>query len=212
MNEAIKIVIAAEDILSIEVAKKLLEENGHFIVINEINTRGSGNLRKKIRAFQKMAYDCLPSIVLTDLDRGNCASELIHDWLGVEPHNKLLFRVAVREIEAWLLADRKGIAEFMGVKINKITYYPEQLDDPKQEFIKLARSGKKLIKEELIPSQGSTAQIGVGYNPTLTKFIHSFWNTDRAREHSRSLCLTIKRIERLYKNFHFKRIVKHIPK
>ena len=197
MNEAIKIVIAAEDILSIEVAKKLLEENGHFIVINEINTHGSGNLKKNIRAYHNMAYNGIPSIVLTDLDRGNCAPELILDWLGLEPHNKLLFRVAVREIESWLLADRKGIAEFLGVKINKITHFPEELYDPKQDLINLARSGKKLIKEELVPPQKSTARIGVGYNATLTKFIQLFWDADRAREHSRSLCRTIERIKRL---------------
>ncbi len=197
MNEAIKIVIAAEDILSIEVAKKLLAKNGHFNVIKEINTHGFGNLRKNIRAYHNIAYKGIPSIVLTDLDIGNCAPELIHDWLGVEPHNKLLFRVAVREIEAWLLADRKGIAEFMGVKIGKIAYFPEKLDDPKQELIKLARSGKKLIKKELVPPQNSTAQIGMGYNATLTKFIQLFWDADRAREHSRSLYRTIDRIKRL---------------
>ncbi|MBT4483661.1 MAG: hypothetical protein HOC71_08290 [Candidatus Latescibacteria bacterium] len=195
MGEDKRIVIAAEDILSIEVAKKLLEENGHFIVINERNTQGSGDLKKNIRAYHKMAYHGILSIVITDLDKGNCAPELIHDWLGMEPHIKFLFRVAVKEIEAWLLADRKGIAKFLGVRINKITHYPEELDDPKLELINLARSGKKLIKEELIPSQGSTAQIGEGYNATLTKFIHSFWNTDRARECSRSLCRTIKKIE-----------------
>ena len=192
-----RIVIAAEDVLSIEVARKLLEENGHYTTSHVINAHGFGNLKKDIRAYHKMGYDGLTSLVITDLDMGNCAPELIDDWLGMKPHRNFMFRVAIREIEAWLLADRKGIAKFLGVRINKIPHYPEELDDPKLKLVNLARSGKKLIKEELIPSQGSTAQIGVGYNATLTKFIHSFWNTDRARECSRSLCRTIKRIERL---------------
>lgn len=31
---------------------------------------------------------------------------------GMQPHRNFMFRVAVREIEAWLLADRKGTSVF----------------------------------------------------------------------------------------------------
>ena len=108
-----------------------------------------------------------------------------------------MFRVAVREIEAWLLADREGIADFLGVRLNSITYHPEDLDDPKQELINLALTGRKSIKEELVPPQSSTATIGPGYNQELTKYIQSCWNTEKARECSESLSLTIEKIDNL---------------
>ncbi len=197
MNHEISIVIAGEDTLCIKVARKLLERFGRFKIENEQNYHGKENLKKKIKSYHNMAYKNLPSLVITDLDTDECAPKLINDWLGYRPHEKFLFRIAVKEIEAWLLADREAISKFLGVKKNKIPFYPENLDDPKQTLINLARYGKKQIKDELVPHENSTATIGPGYNNKLSEYIHVLWNLNRAAKNSDSLARTIESIKSL---------------
>jgi hypothetical protein len=55
------------------------------------------------------------AVVVADLDRDHdCAPRLVGEWLG-EPSALMCFRVAVRAVEAWLLADDEAIAGFLGV-------------------------------------------------------------------------------------------------
>ena len=58
--------------------------------------------------------------VLVDLDlKPDCAPELVAEALP-EPADGMCFRVAVREVEAWLLADRAGFAKWAGVRASLI--------------------------------------------------------------------------------------------
>ncbi len=50
------------------------------------------------------------------------------------------FSLAVREIEAWALADREALADFMGVKQAKIPEHPDGEEDPTVTLVHLARS------------------------------------------------------------------------
>ncbi|RLF63060.1 MAG: hypothetical protein DRN33_04790, partial [Thermoplasmata archaeon] len=75
---------------------------------------GKPLLRKKIEGYNNAARRS-PWVVLVDLDHDEeCAPLLRNEWLP-QPASKMCFRIAVREVEAWLLADRKGIASFLGV-------------------------------------------------------------------------------------------------
>ena len=56
-----------------------------------------------------------PFILLTDLDKNECAPMLIQEWLTDPLHPNLIFRVAVHEVEAWILADREAFAPFLGI-------------------------------------------------------------------------------------------------
>lgn len=54
-------------------------------------------------------------LVLRDLDHddaGGCVPRLIEDLLGSAPSAGMAFRIAVREVEAWLLADAAGCIRF----------------------------------------------------------------------------------------------------
>jgi hypothetical protein len=51
-----------------------------------------------------------------------------------------MVRVAVREVESWVLADRRRIANFLSAPLNSIPMDPEQLDDPKMALLTLARA------------------------------------------------------------------------
>jgi hypothetical protein len=101
--------------------------------------------------------DAIPVLLMTDLDHVECAPVLIDDWCGRHPLPKnMLFRVAVREVEAWLLADREGFSKYSGVPVEKIPRNPESLDDPKQMLMKLIRRyGYRKIKVEVLPDRGS---------------------------------------------------------
>ena len=95
--------IATEDALSEAVAETLLRQTGGHVVQRRIRRNGFGYLKSKIGAFNQMARTVMPVMLVTDLDQWNCPAELIADWLpgGADP--RLLFRVAVRETESWLL-------------------------------------------------------------------------------------------------------------
>jgi len=46
-------------------------------------------------------------------------------------------------VEAWLLADREGFAQFLGIRCNDVAANPEAVSNPKQKVIELARKSKK---------------------------------------------------------------------
>ena len=133
---SIPIDIAVEDDLSEAVIRKILPDK--YVVSKRRNPTqgGSGHLKKRIRVYNKDAAKGMPIIVLTDLDKPptperryttpvvvdygaekyRCAPTLIKKWLPVPINNNLLFRVAVSEVESWVLADRDRFARSLGIK------------------------------------------------------------------------------------------------
>lgn len=91
---------------------------------------GQAHLRQRVASYNHAAGHA-PWLVLVDLDRdADCAPPLCHIW----PPKRaplLCLRVAVRAVEAWLLADAERLAAFLGVAPRRIAAQPEQLDDPK---------------------------------------------------------------------------------
>ena len=64
---------------------------------------------------------------------------------------------------------------------------PDELADPKQSLLKLAKSAPKQIRADLLKTiDGNLAQ-GLGYNARLTAWVHSEWSPQRAAERSPSL-------------------------
>ena len=119
-----QLLIVAEDVLSLEVLKKVLIATGRaHDIFREVNERGFGNIRKGIPKYLGASRG-MRHVVLTDLDQAPCAPGLRRDWgVAVVPEG-LQFRVAVRETEAWLLADRAGFAAFAKVDVKKLPAEP----------------------------------------------------------------------------------------
>jgi hypothetical protein len=181
--------LAVEDDLSEVVIKKLLDESGKFFEILRCDgKRGYGFLKNKIAAFNA-ASKITPYLVLTDLDKESCAPTLLANWLPGSPDPNLLFRVAVREVEAWLLADRTMFADFFGIAaVNKISVTPDELPDPKKELLRLVgRSPRRALREAVIPRPGYSTLVGPAYNDTLSDFIQRKWRTKEAILYSPSL-------------------------
>ncbi|MCP4133583.1 MAG: hypothetical protein GY754_21625 [bacterium] len=150
-------------------------------------SRGFGYIKKQINGFNQAAK-YKPFIVITDLDKNECAPSLRKEWLPFEQDNNLLFRVAIREIESWVLADRKSFSKFLGIQIDLIPIDVDSIIDPKVFLINLARrSRKKDIKDSIVPRKKSTAQIGPDYNTCLSTFVRENWNIEQGVLHSDSL-------------------------
>lgn len=193
------IMLATEDELSEAVGHKLIAESGDYLIVSQTFRRGGfGYLKTNLHKFFAIAQHA-PLMLLTDLDQSECAPSLIAAWLKDKvPPRQLFFRVAVRETESWLLADREAVAALLGLAVGRIPRAPDLLPDPKAELLKLANSSKKRqLKRDLLPEIGSTAKIGLGYNAVLCEFVRTQWSGERASHGSPSLARTRKCINEL---------------
>lgn len=111
-------------------------------------------------------------VVLVDLDNDfSCAPEALQAWLPT-PANLMRFRVAVREVEAWLLADRERVASFLGISTAIVPPDPESLPDPKLELINLARrSRSRALRDDIVPDPGAGQSEGPAYSSRMIEFI-----------------------------------------
>ncbi len=93
-----------------------------------------------------------PWLVLVDLDRdADCAPPFVRTWLPL-PSPRMCFRVAVRAIEAWLMADSERLASFLRVPPRDVPPDPESLRDPKRAMVDLARrSRRQEIRADMLP-------------------------------------------------------------
>lgn len=190
--------VATEDELSEAVAVRLVSAAfGDGKVGNRLGRKGNGYLIKRLPSFRQMARR-EPVLILTDLDDTNCASELVEQWCAGQafPQN-LLVRVAVRETESWLLADRVGMASLLGISPQKIPLDPESIVDPKQFLLNLARNARREVRSELIVAKGAIASQGLGYNRVLSSFVSTDWQLDNAVAGSASLYKALARVREL---------------
>ena len=108
-------------------------------------------------------------------------------------YKNLLFRIAVHEIEAWLMADRNNFADFTGISFKKIPSRPDEINVPKVLlFSLLQKTKKKFLIADMVPKSG--AKIGPYYNKQLENFIWNNWDINTAKNNSPSLqkaCLAL---------------------
>ncbi|MBI4683501.1 MAG: DUF4276 family protein [Nitrospirae bacterium] len=165
---------------------KLTDKAGQFYVSNSYSEGGFGYIRNNIRGFNNAAKGC-PFFILTDLDNTDCAPTLINNWIKEPLHNNLIFRVAVREVEAWLLADIEGFSKYTGISEVNLPIASEEIQDPKAELMRLIRRCRKRhIREDILPKD-QYAKVGPNYNERLMEFVNKYWSINRAAKRSDSL-------------------------
>lgn len=189
------VVLVVEDALSEIVMRMIIQVAGkHLVIDRPILTKGSGNMRRDMSKF-RTASRVVPHIVVADLDRLPCAPELRAQWQITKVPDTVLFNVAVREIEAWLLADREGIAGMLGIAQHRIAQRPELEEDPKRALVNLARRCRnRRLRDELVPAQGSVNQIGPVFTARMTQFVVESWDVERASANAPSLERTLDRV------------------
>jgi hypothetical protein len=187
------ITLVYEDILSYEVLFQLIDHlKPKFQIADKLLGNGFGYIKRLIKGFNHAAK-VHPYLILTDLDHNECPVRLLTSWLPEPKHPNLIFRVAIREVESWILADRLGFAEFLGLPQARIPARPELLKDPKKTLVALAaRSPKKGLRRDLCPRPGSTAHVGRYFNPRLVAFVRSKWCLERACRRSPSLARALR--------------------
>ena len=186
-----RIYLAAEDELSATLGEILVQAVGSLQVFNRKIYGGKAQLKGDVEKFLNMASNGIPVLIVTDLDAVDCAPALIAQWF---PNNQfpfqipLMFRIAVREAEAWVLADRAGSARKLGVSPAKIPKSPDTIVNPKRELINLVAGGRsRQMQLALLPAQNSTAKVGPEYNTELGDFLRNDWDLDKAMQVSDSL-------------------------
>jgi hypothetical protein len=133
--------------------------------------RGKPHLLQKLGAYNNAARFA-PWLVLIDLNQdAKCAPPFRTRHLS-DPARHMCFRVAVHEVESWLMADRRRLASFLGVPIARIPANPELDPDPKQTIVSLARNSRRAtIRRDVAPRLGSGRTIGPLYTSRLIEFV-----------------------------------------
>jgi len=191
----IYITLAVEDALSEAVVRKMLDQSkNNYQVMNCLSKGGYGYLKKKINAFNQAAK-ATPFFVLTDQDRG-CPPEKIRNWLKHKLNPNLIFRIAVMEVESWVMAHRQAFAQFASLPVQRIPHNTDAIKNPKESLLAIvSKSRSKRLKDAIVPKRGSTAQIGPDYNAQLSQFIRTSWDVYEAKNSSESLERAFSRIQ-----------------
>ena len=185
---------ATEDELSEVTLLTILAATKRYAVGTAYRRGGFGYLRRTVPGWNHAAKG-VPFVVLADLDAAECPARLIEDWLPGQRHPNLLFRIAVREIESWILADPIHLSEFL--KVQKVHAFSntDSIPDPKAAIVKLADGSRsRTIRECIVPRRGSTAKQGPDYNGCLSRFVRDHWDHDIARRNSPSLRRALERL------------------
>ena len=196
MADGLVIFAAVEGIVDEAVVRKLIA-HADATPGDVYGKQGKSFLRQRIAGYNNAAQRA-PWLVLVDLDsEEDCAPPLRSAWLP-QPAPYLCFRVAVREVEAWLLADADRLAGFLNVARSRLPADPERLDNPKAAMIELARASRRRdIREDMVPRPESGRQVGPAYSSRLIEFASGDWRPDVAAGRADSLKRTMRCLKRL---------------
>ena len=195
-------ILAVEDEISEAVLRELIRVfRPELNVVNSIGRRGKNYLINKAHDLNRTARS-ITIFLMMDLDRRSpCPADLLRRWLGSAQQSNLLFRLAVMEVESWILADRENFSRFLGVAVHRLPPDTDAIDDPKELVVNLARrSSIRHIRDELVPARGSIAKVGPAYNPRICQFVSSYWDPKAACSSSRSLQRAVHRLESAFLN------------
>ena len=190
------VTLAVEGSTDIPVAQRLLALVG--LEVGPIHQKGGkAGLDARLTSYNRAAAFS-SWLVLRDLDHDAlCAGALVAQLLP-RPAKGMCLRIAVRETEAWLLADRDRIAQYLSVSAALIPIDPDALDDAKQTLVNLARRSRyATMRTGIVPSPGTTASVGPGYWGHVAEYATRFWRPTVAARNSPSLARCIKALRRL---------------
>ncbi len=103
--------------------------------------KGKPYLLQRLPNYNKAAH-FTPWFVVVDLDMdAQCPAQATGKWLA-NPAKGMRLRVAVRAIEAWLMADRESMARFLAVAPSRIQHNIDLDPNPKETLINIARTSR----------------------------------------------------------------------
>jgi hypothetical protein len=188
--------VATEGTADTAVARRICNEVG-IEVVAEHGERGKQRLDKALVGYNAAARHGL-WFVLRDLDRDADCAALLRKRLLATPSQGMTFRIAVHEIESWLIADHTSFARYFSVSAELVTRDPESMPHPKDHLVSVVRrSRSRQIREDVVPRDRSGVRIGPGYTSRMIDFIWSKWSPSRASTRSDSLRRCMDRLSRV---------------
>jgi hypothetical protein len=180
------IMVAFEGDTDLPVIRRLLEDAGLPLGL-PIDCGGKARLDAELKGYNGAAQGS-PWFVLRDLDDdAPCAGKFLAG-LRFKPSRWMCFRLAVRELEAWLLADKEAVSRFFRVDERHIPNHPDLETDPTASLVALARkSTSSTVRKAMVPAPNMGVQVGPLYEATLIEFGEKAWHLDRACQRSPSL-------------------------
>lgn len=170
------------------VLRRVVSEAGR-IVDTVYVAEGKTNLLRRVAGFNSAARFA-PWIVLIDLNATECAPVLREAYLP-EPAPLMVFRVAVRAVESWLLADQERLARFLAVPVHRVPTNPDAEADPKQTMVNIARHSRRAaIRADMVPTRRAGRRVGPAYEARLIEYVIDVaggWRPAAAAESSGSL-------------------------
>lgn len=183
---AVWLTVAVEGITDAAVVKKILKVAKREMGPVHGQT-GKHALDRQLGGFNNAARFA-PWLVLRDFDSdAPCASALVQKLLP-KPAAHMRLRIAVRSIEAWLMADTAAMSSFLGIQESLIPSSPESLPDPKRTLVDLAKKSRfSAIREDMVPAKGTSAKVGPGYTARLIEYARDHWRPRVAERNASSL-------------------------
>jgi hypothetical protein len=158
---------------------------------------GKRTLEKNLEKYNQIAQR-YPVLVLIDLDQEDCPVTYLQRISPTAKHEQLIIRISVRELEAWLLADRNNFAKFINAPVNKIPYPPDDCPQPKEAILNLVKqyTKNKNLRGDILPEDKTTHKPGRAYGDRLFEFALRHWHIPTARLHSPSLDRALRAVEK----------------
>lgn len=190
---------AVEGVSDEAVVRRLIDARGADVHRVQVQ-HGKQNLRRALPGYNGAAQGD-PWLVLVDLDQDYaCGPLMVADWLP-QASTLMRFRVVVRQIESWLLADADRFSDFFGVARPIVPERPDELPDAKAAVLALVgQSGKRAIREDMVPRPRSGRRVGPAYTSRLIEFatrLEDGWRPDVAAARSPSLSRCMTRLDEL---------------
>ena len=190
---------AVEGAVDEAVVRKLIAHAGGHIG-SVYGKNGKAELLQRMPGYNNAARYA-PWVVLVDLNGdAECAPSILNDW-APSPAASLCFRIAVREVEAWLIADAPTFSKYLSIRPGNLPSEPENLERPKDTVVNFARrSRRQAIRRDMVPREGSGRRVGPAYASRLIEYIEQHWRPRAAAERSDSVRRAMDCIERLVAN------------
>lgn len=185
-----QLILVGEDALCCALGLRLVAHTlpAWTVAIDPINAGGVTKLIPELPRYQAVAQHGQSVLCIADSDQ-HCPVTLVTKWLAPYPSAaRFVLRLAVREAESWVLADRAGMNQHFKVPVGKLPHQPDELVDPKTDLLRyLAKYAPMALRREMVARSGASLRRGVGYNAGLRSFVASTWGPERAAGQSPSL-------------------------
>lgn len=201
------IYIGGEDFVTKQITKRLIkfcmpkaEIEFEDLTVREHGTRALETIKKMLTFAKKY-----PVVAVFDSD-GNCIIELLEKYMSTKQNvDYAAINFAVDEAEAWLMADREGLAKYFDLSVdvipNKNANDAEISDHlPYKTSLYIMTEIAPLSNESFIKDSLAFEKPGKKpstYNAIWGRYINDIWNINVACANSESLARTVERIKRM---------------